>query len=88
MVRVEEDFDKMTPVRLVFGNQKDIGIVLRRLAEIFENVDGSWTGEMPDWADKLSDIFHCCSADTPVIRTVFRSIAATFPDAADAKFDI
>ena len=87
MAHVEEDFEKMTPARLVFDNQKDIGIVLRRLAEIFENEDGYWTrGEHPDWAEQLSDVFHCGTSDTPVIRTVFRSIADTFPDAADVKF--
>jgi len=73
MISIKEDLEKGITAQLIFESDQDCGLVLQQLSELFLH-DFQWQPKAPEWAEKLSDIYHCYSMDVPVINTALKSI--------------
>lgn len=73
MIHIEENLEKGIAAHLVFDDEADASLLLSDLSRLFKN-NFEWQSKEPEWALKLSDIYHCCSMDVPVIKNAIESL--------------
>lgn len=73
MIHIEEDLENGITAHLVCDNVEDCVTLLHQLLDLVSN-EFYWPGEIPPWAVELSDIYHCCSPDIPIIVKALESV--------------